>query len=455
MKKTPLASYLRLLILFLLLLYVSLESYLHMTQGGLEAPSAHALCPFGALESLYSILFSGKFLQKIYSGTMIIFLVTLVLALLFRRSFCGLLCPFGALQELFARIGQKLVGKRLTIPSAIDRPFRYLKFPILVLTVLMAWTTATLWMSPYDPYAAYSHIWGGFSELMDEFLVGFILLIITVVGSFLFDRFFCKYLCPAGAFYGLVGKISPNRIERNDSECIHCQTCSKVCPANIDVEKEYKVTTLECLNCNECVFSCPKEGALEIKEGKRILTPVTVLVLVLALFFIPIAFTQALGIYRVLPQRLKVSESIKLEEVKGFMTIKEASEYTKLDLKEFYTRFKIPENVPPETKMKGIRNTAPDYDFEKIKKDIESRSKGHETISRPTDKGPIKVDVSQVRGSMSTKEAAEFLGLEVKEFYKVFHIPEKVPPETRMREIGKQVPGYDFHAVKDSVEKTK
>ena len=55
-----------------LLAWVTYESYLHQVLGGGKAPSVHALCPFGALESLYTLLFLGTYVQKIYSGTVVL-----------------------------------------------------------------------------------------------------------------------------------------------------------------------------------------------------------------------------------------------------------------------------------------------------------------------------------------------------------------------------------------------
>ncbi|GEA30585.1 4Fe-4S binding protein [Clostridium diolis] len=67
------------------------------------------MCPYGGLESLYNLIFGGTFIDKIFSGTIIIFVITLIIALIFRRSFCGLICPFGALQEFFGVIGKKSI----------------------------------------------------------------------------------------------------------------------------------------------------------------------------------------------------------------------------------------------------------------------------------------------------------------------------------------------------------
>lgn len=100
------ARFIRWVLLASLLIWVTYESVMHQVLGGGKSPSIHALCPYGALESLYALMFSGTYIQKIYSGTLIILGITLIIAILFRRSFCGLLCPLGALQELFARAGK-------------------------------------------------------------------------------------------------------------------------------------------------------------------------------------------------------------------------------------------------------------------------------------------------------------------------------------------------------------
>ncbi|MCK7508909.1 MAG: 4Fe-4S binding protein [Desulfobacterales bacterium] len=82
------------------------------------------------------------------------FFITLVLAVLFRKSFCGLLCPFGAIREFFGLLGKKIFRRNFAVPHTLDRPLRYWKYLVLVITVSFAWKTAGLWMAPYDPWAA-------------------------------------------------------------------------------------------------------------------------------------------------------------------------------------------------------------------------------------------------------------------------------------------------------------
>lgn len=373
MKNNKLISYLRWGLLAIFVVLVSIAAYLHQVLGAGKAPSIHALCPFGGLESLYQVFTTGSFISKIFTGTMTLFVITLIVAILFRRSFCGIICPFGAIQEFFAELGQKTFKRKWTIPSTIDKPLRYLKYVVLVVTVFYAWKTAGLWMTPYDPWSAYGHLPEGLESVWKESAVGLIILGITVLGSLIYDRFFCKYLCPMGALYGIIGKISPFKVVRNENFCIDCGKCNKVCPVNIDVQHNLNVTSAECINCQLCVLNCPKEGALDNKAGSKLFKPLTVIALVMVVFFGSIFASQAVGIYELTPTALKTGESINYDEVKGYMSIKEAAESTKTELKVFYEIFKIPENVPETTKMKEISKVSAGYDFDNAKESLESK----------------------------------------------------------------------------------
>jgi Fe-S-cluster-containing hydrogenase component 2 len=370
MKNNKLVMYLRWCLLAVFTGLITIAAHLHIAKSATRFPSIHAMCPFGGLESLYQAITTGVFITKTTVGTVILFGITLALAIVFRKSFCGLICPFGAIQELFGKIGNKIFRRRLLIPSQIDKPLRYLKYLILVITVFFGWKTSSLWMAPFDPWAAYAHITKGLESVWEEYAGGVIILIITILGSFLYDRFFCKYLCPLGALYGIVGKISPFKVVRNDDICNGCGKCSEVCPVNIDVQRVNEVKSAECINCQICVLNCPKAGALENREGKKTLKPIVIIGLVMALFFGSLMAFEITGIYKFLPEKLKPGESMRLEEVSCGMTINEAATATKTDLKEFYKKFKIPENVSADTTMNKIGKVLPGYDFEKVKEAV-------------------------------------------------------------------------------------
>ena len=277
---------------------------------GYVGPSIHALCPYGGLESMLSLVAVGTFLKRIVIGTFVLFGTTVVLAIAMRRSFCGQICAFGGLQEFIGKIGAKLFKKRPVMPKTLDRVLRYLKYVVLAVTVAMAWITGELWITPYDPFNALGHL-AAFNELLTSYLIGFIVLVITLLGSLVYDRFFCKYLCPAGALYGLIGKASPYAVRVDESTCISCGKCSRACPMNIDVmnAKNGRVTDIECINCNECITACPIQGGIYTGYSKKVrIHPILATVLALVLFFAPMGIAAATGNMQLLPNKYAGSE---------------------------------------------------------------------------------------------------------------------------------------------------
>ncbi|WP_411679985.1 4Fe-4S binding protein [Clostridium thailandense] len=368
--KNNLVKGLRYVILAAVLIFVTMQSYLHATIGGKDYASIHALCPYGALESLYSLLFSETFIKKIFSGTFVLLGITLILALIFRRSFCGLICPFGTIQELFGKLGKRLFKKRLELPKKIDNSLRYLKYVVLIITVYYGWKTAGLWMSPYDPWAAYGHAGEGLTSLIEEFPVGSILLIVTIIGSILYDRFFCKYLCPMGALYGIISKLSPGKITRNENTCVNCGLCTKNCPVNIKVSEMKTIKSAECLNCQSCILSCPMKDTLKFKFFGKGISPLAVIILVASIFFGGIAITKLTNVYQTTPAPVTSSTTLTPEEIKGYMTIEEAATALKIDIGELYKKLNIPTTVPKETKLKDVKNFVPDFEVEKARESL-------------------------------------------------------------------------------------
>lgn len=242
---------------------------LHQNPGwlGFRTPPVDALCPFGGIESLWRTLAEGGYLKRIAASSFILLGGTLAVAALFGRAFCGQFCPLGTLQEVFGRLGIRLAGRRAEVPAVLDRPARYLKYGVLAFFTVWTWRAAELVMRPYDPWAAYHHLTS--PELLTEFGIGAALLGVAVVGSLGFDRFFCKYICPMGAFLALLNKLSFYKVRRNASTCTNCRACDTACPVNIDVSTAKDVTSAECLACGECVNACPVAGTLEFSTRSR------------------------------------------------------------------------------------------------------------------------------------------------------------------------------------------
>ena len=229
--------------------------------------SIDSFCPFGGLESLYGWLKDGTFLKRTNFNDLLLIIIITLLAFLLRRTFCGNICPLGTIQELFGKLRKFFFKKRFLIPVKVDRYLRYLKYAVLVVVLAATWKLGTLVIRPYDPWPVFHHLYS--EDLLTEFPYGLAVFVIMIIGSFLYDRFFCKYLCPLGAFLGIVSKIGFFRVRRNKETCISCRLCTKVCPVNIEVDTSDDVKTAECLNCNECVNVCPVENTLTISGRKK------------------------------------------------------------------------------------------------------------------------------------------------------------------------------------------
>ena len=258
---------LRFSILVFVLVLTTVMGLMHTFGKKFRIASIDSFCPFGGLESIYGYFQDGTFLKRTNFNDLLLLIIVTVLALVFRRTFCGNICPLGTLQELFGKLRGFFIKKRLVIPVQIDRALRYLKYVVLVVVLGATWKLGVLVIRPYDPWPAYHHLYS--EDLLEEFPIGLAVLAVTLIGSFLYDRFFCKYLCPMGAFLGIVGKIGFFRVRRNSETCINCKLCSKACPVNIDVAVADDVKTAECLNCNECVNVCPVENTLTISGKKK------------------------------------------------------------------------------------------------------------------------------------------------------------------------------------------
>jgi len=285
-------------VLVMILVVMTVLGVLHqMLKFGKAPVGVDALCPFGAIESAFTLIATGKFIQRIEISSVILLVAVLVTALIFRRAFCGYICPLGTLQELFARLGNRLFGRRYTMPHVVDRPARYLKYLVLVLTVIFSAHTAELVIRPYDPWAAYQHLTS--NEVLTEFRWGLVALAVTLIGSAVFDRFFCKYLCPMGAFLALISPVSLTKVRRNRDTCVHCSACDRACPVNIKVSEKLVVSSAECINCDECVNRCPVADTLYIGNSGRLRTTSRVAIITtVAIFLLAISVTTATRTFR-------------------------------------------------------------------------------------------------------------------------------------------------------------
>lgn len=233
-----------------------------------EEASLHAICPFGGVETLYSLFADGLLIQKIHSASVILMLAVLVISLLFGPTFCGWICPFGTFQEYIGKIGKKLLGKRYNnlVPRKLDTLLRYLRYGVLALVLYNTAVTAKLVFQNIDPYYAL------FNMFSNEVAVtAYIALLVITVLSLLAERPFCKYMCPYGAVLGLFNLVRIFKIKRNGTTCTGCKSCDRSCPMNIEVSKRNTVYNHQCISCLQCTSenACVRENTVTLQAGRK------------------------------------------------------------------------------------------------------------------------------------------------------------------------------------------
>lgn len=97
------------------------------------------------------------------------------------------------------------------------------------------------------------------------FLIGNILYYAgSIALAFIFkdNRAFCKYLCPITVFLKPMSYFSLLRVHCDESKCVQCGKCLKVCPMNVEVNKESRKrkNATECILCYACTKVCPKKA---------------------------------------------------------------------------------------------------------------------------------------------------------------------------------------------------
>ncbi len=194
-------------------------------------------------------------------GTITFFLILAAVFLFGRRIICGFNCP--------------CVGVRETVGFAFrDRTLR------------SDWT----WKLRHSKWLFFSYYVGVMvvtqfppNSWTVSFVGGFYLVVaMTYFGSFFIapvvgNRFYCRYLCPYGATFGLLNHAGFYGINMDTEKCIDCRRCEQVCDMGIPVWKQGKeagrITALEdCMGCARCVVSCPTD-ALEVRDVRNLFRP--------------------------------------------------------------------------------------------------------------------------------------------------------------------------------------
>src|SRR4030042_833048 len=72
-------------------------------------------------------------------------------------------------------------------------------------------------------------------------------------------RFWCRYLCPLGAFLAFFSPLGFYK-RRVSPECNGCRKCQQTCPMGALEQDPRKIRLAECIQCQTCSEVCPQEA---------------------------------------------------------------------------------------------------------------------------------------------------------------------------------------------------
>jgi ferredoxin-type protein NapH len=272
---------------------------------GSVSPGLWIMEPFGGLQ----VLLSGQVGLSLLVPTIIAILFFIVLTVLLGNIFCSWVCPIGTIIDSFdkgiekyfpnleakrakrskQRKEQKQKNNGLGCPLCPLHKINgflaqgilasalvgsaVLKFPVFCAVCPIGIVTRGL--THFKSMMSITRIW------MIWWLEMMAVPAVAILLSIREKRYWCKRLCPVGAFLGMIGSLNPFiKPQVNDDQCImkgcpedckgsrlgiclFCRLmddkiCEKVCPVDIDLLDHGSLA--KCTKCLECYIVCPYDA---------------------------------------------------------------------------------------------------------------------------------------------------------------------------------------------------
>ncbi|MBU2465394.1 MAG: NapH/MauN family ferredoxin-type protein [Bacteroidetes bacterium] len=248
-------------LLFMNLLFVfSFWLDLSVLEGSLSGSRLlgfYLMDPFNSLQLLAISSTTGYMAMLTMNFWIGLFTILIFWFILGGRSFCSWMCPYHILAEWAEKVHNYLVNKK----KIKEHQYHIgLRFVFLVGFVLLAVLTKNLVFENLNLVGIISK-----GMIYGPSLLLLWLLAIILFEVFVSRRFWCRYVCPIGATYSMVGKYSPLAVKFDYDKCGYCLECHKVClvPHELWFVKRGKATQVthfvdsDCTRCGLCVDVCP------------------------------------------------------------------------------------------------------------------------------------------------------------------------------------------------------
>jgi ferredoxin-type protein NapF len=233
-----------------------------------------------------SAVLAGKEVIRRALGSLIVLGTTLVIG----RFFCAYVCPMGATLDFFDLLSSRKKNRQGFKGEASWRKVKLFLFILFLGSALAGLSLAYLmdplpFLTRFYTFFLYPLFITSINLLIDLLrplfealgwidlshlhytqpvyymtFITFSIFAAVIALSRFAPRFWCRYLCPLGAFLSFISPLGLFK-RRVGPECNECLKCQKACPMGA-VQGDPKKTNLpECIQCRTCAEVCPK-GAI-------------------------------------------------------------------------------------------------------------------------------------------------------------------------------------------------
>lgn len=184
-------------------------------------------------------------------------IVTAAYLLLGGRTYCAWVCPVNPVTDLASWLRRRL---GITRGARLSPHWRRWMVPVVLVASAVTGTVAWELVNPV-------------TALHRALVFGLGLGALGALAIFLFDLLvaadgWCGHLCPVGAFYGALGRVSVLRVAApRRAACDDCMDCFAVCPEPQVIVPALKgertgqgpvILAGDCTACGACVDACPE-----------------------------------------------------------------------------------------------------------------------------------------------------------------------------------------------------
>jgi polyferredoxin/ferredoxin len=201
-------------------------------------------------------------------------LLTVILTILLGRFFCSWVCPFGSLHHFVGYLAHRKTKLSKKIQINKYRKAQRIKYLILIFFLFMAAFPSigsTLQTSLLDPIPLVTRSFQLLVSIADRsvniasttprfYEAGWPILLIffsAVLLNLVIPRFYCRFICPLGALFGIIGRFAIWRIGKNQAECSNCKLCDRSCEGACEPSGNIRIS--ECVLCFNCRQDCKDE----------------------------------------------------------------------------------------------------------------------------------------------------------------------------------------------------